>query len=100
MRLLAGLIGLGLMAGGCMPAVEDQEVPARDDPRFTCNAAKVQSMIGQAASQALGGEAVRTSGARTMRWIAPDSVYTMEFRADRLNIHLDARNRVTKINCG
>jgi len=100
MRVLAGLIGLGLMTGGCMPTLEDEEIPTREDPRFTCNAAKVQSMVGQTATQALGGEAVRTAGARTMRWIAPDSAYTMDFRTDRLNIHLDARNRVTKINCG
>ncbi len=100
MRVVAGLIGLGLMMGGCMPTLEDEEIPTREDPRFTCDAGKVQSMIGQVASQSLGGEAVRTSGARTMRWIAPDSAYTMDFRTDRLNIHLDARNRVTKINCG
>jgi hypothetical protein len=99
MRMWAGLIGLGLMAGGCMP-MEEEPVPTRGDPRFTCNAAKVQSMIGQVASQTMGGEAVRASGARTMRWIAPDSAYTMDFREDRLNIHLDANNRVTKINCG
>ena len=100
MRMWAGLIGLGLMMGGCMPTLDDEDVPAREDSRFTCDAAKVQAMIGQTATQALGGEAVRTAGARTMRWIAPDSAYTMDFRTDRLNIHLDARNRVTKINCG
>jgi hypothetical protein len=99
MRVWAGLIGLALVAGGCMP-VEKEVIPTREDPRFTCNAAKVQSMIGRAASQSLGGEAVRISGARTMRWIRPDSVYTMDYRTDRLNIHVDARNRVTKINCG
>ena len=98
MRVWAGLIALGLMAGGCMP--KDEEIPTREDPRFTCDARKVQTMIGQTATQALGGEAVRAAGARTMRWIAPDSAYTMDYRTDRLNIHLDARNRVTKIDCG
>lgn len=98
MRVWAGLIALGLMAAGCMP--KDQEIQGAEDPRFTCNAAKVQTMIGQTASQALGGEAVRTAGARTMRWIAPGGAYTMDFRTDRLNIHLDAQNRVTKIDCG
>jgi hypothetical protein len=99
----AGLIGLGLglglLAAGCMPAGEEVE-KAGEDPRFTCDATKVQSMVGQMASQKMGGEAVRASGARTMRWIEPDSAYTMDFREDRLNIHLDAQNRVTKINCG
>jgi hypothetical protein len=70
------------------------------DARFTCDAAKVQSMIGQVATRRSGGEAVRTAGARTMRRIEPDSAYTMDYRPDRLNIHVDARGRVTKINCG
>ncbi len=100
MRVAAGLIGLGLMMGGCMPTLEDEEIPTREDPRFTCDAAKVQSMIGQTATQALGGEAVRTAGARTMRWIAPGSAYTMDYRTDRLIIHLDGRYVITKIDCG
>lgn len=98
MRRWAGLMGLGLVAGGCMPM--EEEIPTRDDPRFACNARPVQPMIGQIATQALGAEAVRAAGARTMRWIAPDSVYTMDYRTDRLNIHLDPQNRITKINCG
>jgi hypothetical protein len=97
MRVLAGILGL-LAMGGCMPV--EKEVPTRNDPRYTCNAAKLQGMIGQVATQALGTEALRASGARTMRWIEPGAIYTMEYREDRLNIHLDARNRVTKINCG
>jgi hypothetical protein len=98
MRIWAGLVVLGLMAGGCMP--QEEEIQTREDPRFTCDARKVQTMIGQTATQALGGEAVRTAGARTMRWISPGGAYTMDYRTDRLNIHLDGQNRVTKIDCG
>ena len=98
MRLLAAMIGLGLLAGGCMP--KEQEIPTREDPRFVCNAAKVQSMVGQVRTQAMADQAMRMAGARTLRWIVPDSAYTMDYRPDRLNIHLNARNVVTKINCG
>ncbi|HEY0115183.1 MAG TPA: I78 family peptidase inhibitor [Allosphingosinicella sp.] len=96
MRLL--VLGVGLAMGGCMPV--EQEVPTREDPRFTCNAARVQSMLGQVATQSLGTDAVRTASARTMRWIRPGEVVTMDYRTDRLNIHLDAQNRVTRIACG
>ncbi len=78
----------------------EEQIPTREDPRYTCSAAKLQTMIGRTATRELGIEAVRVAGARTMRWIESDGVYTMEFRADRLNIHLDARNRVTRVTCG
>ncbi len=102
MRLRVGVIGLALLAAGCMPmdGEPDAQVPPRDDPRYVCNAAPVQGLVGQIGTQATGAEAVRASGARTMRWIAPDSAYTADYRADRLNIHLDRQNRVTKVNCG
>jgi hypothetical protein len=98
MQVWAGLIALGLMAGGCMP--KDEEIPTREDPRYTCNAAKLQTMIGQTRTQAMGPQAMRTAGARTLRWIEPGSAYTMDYRTDRLNIHVDARGRVTRVNCG
>jgi hypothetical protein len=97
MRVL--ILGLAVLAGGCKTFAEDETLP-RDGDRFTCNAARVQGLVGQAATQALGAEAVRTSGARTMRWIQPGGAYTMDYRTDRLNIHLDARNQVTRIDCG
>jgi hypothetical protein len=98
MRVASGLLGLGLILGGCMP--KEGEIPTRDDQRFACDAAPVQAMVGQVATQALGTEAVRASGARTMRWIRPGEAVTMDYRTDRLNMHLDAQNRVTRITCG
>jgi len=97
MRVL--ILGLAVVAGGCKTFAEDETLP-RDGDRFTCNAERVQGLVGQAATQAMGTEAVRTSGARTMRWIQPDNAYTTDFRTDRLNIHLDRQNKVTRINCG
>lgn len=83
-----------------MPLEDVEVAPTREDSRFTCNAAAAQTMIGQTASQALGTDAVRVTRARTMRWITPDGAYTMDYRTDRLNIHVDGRNRITRIVCG
>lgn len=99
MQVGAGLVALALLTGGCMP-MEEKVVPTREDARYTCDAAKVQAMVGKAATQENASQAVRASGARTMRWIRPDSAYTMDYRTDRLNIHLDARNRITRVTCG
>lgn len=83
---------------GCMPM--EEPVPPRDDPRYTCDAGRVQGLVGQVATQKLAAEAVRAAGARTMRWIEPGHAYTMDYRTDRLNLHLDARNVITKVDCG
>jgi hypothetical protein len=36
----------------------------------------------------------------TSRVLPPDSMMTMDYRPDRLNVHLDAGNVVTSINFG
>ena len=94
------IVALSALAlGGCMTPGEEQ-VPTREDSRFECNAARIQNLVGQVASQAMGGEAVRASNSRSLRWISPGMAVTMDYRADRLNIHLDNQNRVTRIACG
>src|SRR5690349_13934354 len=96
---VVALLSVGLVLGGCMTPGEE-EVPTREDSRYVCNAARIQGMVGQIATQAIGGEALRTSNARNLRWIRPGEMVTMDFRNDRLNIHLDGQNRITRIVCG
>ena len=66
----------------------------------TCNANWAQPLVGRSASTEVGVEAVRLSGARGIRWIRPGDAVTMDYRPDRLNIELDANNRVAAIRCG
>ena len=96
--LMAVVTAAGLALAGCMTNGPEKEVG--DDVRFACNASRVQGLIGQLATQTLGTEAVRASGSRTLRWIAPGQAVTMDFRTDRLNLHLDGQNRVTRVDCG
>jgi hypothetical protein len=101
MRSIGGMtLAAALTTAACMPVEQEAAVPVRGDTGFTCNAAPVQRMVGQIGTRELGTEAVRLSNARTMRWIGPDAIVTMEYRQDRLNIHHDARNRITRIVCG
>ena len=103
MRIVAGAL-LMMSAAGCaaVPPAEgaEEEVREAGDSRFTCDAARAQHLVGRQATAELGAEAMRASGAGTLRWISADSMVTMDFRTDRLNIELDARNKVTKIRCG
>ena len=97
MRKLVVAIAL-LGAAGCETVNDD--IPANDDPRYACSITNLGGLVGQEATQRLGTEALRLSNSRTIRWIRPGDAVTMEYRLDRLNILLDASNRVTSFNCG
>jgi hypothetical protein len=84
--------------GNAVPAAEGAPVPA--EAGAGCDAARARAVVGRQRSPALGAEAQRLSGAASLRWIEPDSMVTMDYRADRLNIEVDAKGKVTAVRCG
>ena len=93
-------IGAFLMIGGCAavpPEVEDIPVHGGEG---SCAEARAQPLVGRTATSELGAEALRLTGANMLRWMPPSAVVTMEYRPGRLNVHLDAQNRVTRFTCG
>jgi hypothetical protein len=106
MRLLAAPL-LILLAGGCAtvpPAnagtTTDEEQPPRVEGEGRCDAKPAQHLVGRTRNGEIGTEALRLSGARTLRWIPEGTMVTMDYREDRLNIDLDRSNRITRIRCG
>jgi len=98
MRLVAGAV---LMIAGCAAVPPDREPPpAAGNGERACIAEGLESLLGRPASEALGAEALRRSGAGALRWIRPGDAVTMDYREDRLNIHLDGRGRVERFACG
>jgi hypothetical protein len=104
MTAKAAFGGIVLMTMACAPLPPgepvEEPVPVHGETGYVCNAGRVQSLVGREATSALGAEALRLSGARTIRWIPPGAMVTMDYREDRLNIELDGRNRVTQLRCG
>jgi hypothetical protein len=43
---------------------------------------------------------MRASHAAVLRWAPPGSMLTMDYREDRVTVHLDAAGKVTEIKCG
>jgi hypothetical protein len=82
------------MSPGAAPAPAEPAVAGR------CNAQPAQLVIGRMADAALETEARNRSGARTVRVLKPDQIVTMEFNAERLNLHVDLTGKVTRVNCG
>ncbi len=97
---MKALIGAMLMVStGCTAAPPaDSGAPVQGGG--ACDSAPAQKLVGRAKSKATGAEAKRLSGARTLRWIPKDGIVTMDYREDRLNLHLDGRSKIVRINCG
>lgn len=72
----------------------DETAPA------SCGVERLGSLFGRERAEALEAEALRLSGARRLRWIRPGDMVTMDFSAERLNIHLDAADRIEHFTCG
>ena len=92
MRILALA---ALLAAGCATA------PAAEaGATGGCDSSRAQKLLGRTKSARLGAQALRLSGATALRWIAPGSMVTMDFRENRINLRVDSKNRVVKIDCG
>lgn len=76
------------------PAVPD---PATDG---SCDAAALQSLVGQEATEGTIEQARERAGAGQVRTLAPGQVVTLEFNGERLNLAVDEANVITGVHCG
>ena len=97
MHRAAVLLPLALAA--CATAAAEAPVAERSSG-MSCNPASLGQFNGRPASQELGAEMLRATGARTLRWVAKGMMVTMDYREDRLTVWLTADNRVERANCG
>lgn len=114
MKLLIASLLAGTMLMACSPASEPApEIPAPDatasapetpepqppvDPAApgadACGAAQYAALVGKPISE----PGVPPEGPG-VRYIRPDTRVTMDFRADRLNVHMDANDIITEFRC-
>jgi Peptidase inhibitor I78 family len=91
MRL--AIAAAALLTLSCAPVPQiDQAGP--------CRLEGLADLVGRPATEGLGSEALRRSGARRLRWIRPGDMVTMDYSAERLNVHLDSGGRVERFDCG
>jgi peptidase inhibitor I78 family protein len=78
--------------------------PAEGGPKVKadglCDAAPVAWAVGQKADEQVMKKVWQQSGSGLIRPIAPGQAVTMDFRQDRINVHLDAGNTITRLDCG
>lgn len=93
---MRALLALALALSACTT----QPGPQPMIPEPACRAESANSLIGRPNGAALVEQARQMSGAATVRVLNPGDVVTMEFRGDRLNVHLDADGKIERISCG
>ena len=96
MRLLL-LPALALPLAACMTT---PATPPPAEQGGKCDAAAVQGHVGHKATSEVGAAVLSESGARTLRWGAPNSAWTMDYREDRVNVRYDAAMTITDVTCG
>ena len=69
-------------------------------PGHTCTTAGTDQFIGQTPSDAVDAAIMRMSHAAVLRWAPPGVMLTMDYRADRVTVHIDPSNKITEIKCG
>jgi hypothetical protein len=105
-RGLTAALAAASLAGCVVSINDDDDALAGTDPvpppprPMVCDAGPAQRHLGKEATQAVGEAALKDSGARTLRWGAPGSAWTMDFREDRVNVRYDGRMQITEITCG
>lgn len=85
-----------ILAGCAQPG----PAPAPTPPGSTCTAEPAAFAVGRQATPALIEEARRRAGASRTRVLRPGQVVTMEFDGSRLNLQVDAADRVLTVRCG
>ncbi len=93
-----GLLSVFLPLAAC--SAVPGEPPVMAEPLDLCRSGALPSFVGREATQQLGADMLAASGARGLRWVAKGMMVTMDYRGDRLTVHLDAANRVERASCG
>jgi hypothetical protein len=91
------MLGMLAMAIGAAPP---ETYPVHGDTGHVCNAAKAKKLVGRKRSPGAEAEALRVTGAASVRWIPMGAMVTMDYRPDRLNLRLDRKGRILSASCG
>jgi hypothetical protein len=95
--MLLPLLGVSLAACAAKPVRTGGPLP----PQLrACNPDVVQDEVGKAAT-AERIEAIRVrSGSKVVRVLRPGQMMTMDFRGDRVDVHVDAQDLIVSVSCG
>ncbi|WP_024892043.1 I78 family peptidase inhibitor [Luteimonas huabeiensis] len=99
------VLGLAvLVLAACAPATRDSGAgdgtTALPPVAGACDAGRVQSFVGQAASDDVVERARVGAGASVARTLKPGQAVTLEYMEGRLNLYLDEAGTIAELRCG
>lgn len=98
---LSLIIAAALLAAGCSSTAEQSEPAVKAAaPTLGCTSSAVEHLKGQIATPELLEQARQQAGASTARVLTPNSVVTLEYNGQRLNLNVDAQRVITRVSCG
>ena len=65
-----------------------------------CRAAGMDRFVGQPGTSQTGAAIMRATHAAVLRWAPPGYMLTMDYREDRVTVHLGPDYKVTEVKCG
>jgi len=95
---LLPVIVLLLSMGACATIPPDG--PQGPPMSGQCNADGARWAVGRAPDNDVVERARVDSGSATVRVVRPGDAVTMDFRVDRLNLNVNARNAIDAVKCG
>jgi hypothetical protein len=95
------ILTAALLAAGCSSTADQSEPAAKPaDPAQGCTSSAVEHLKGKAATAELLEQARQQAGASTARILTPNSVVTLEYNGQRLNLNVDDQRVITRVSCG
>ena len=94
-----GLLAPLLLLGACT-SVPTEDSPVTEMGAGECRNEPLSQFVGQQATEQVGAEIQRLSGAKLFQWITPGMAVTMDFRSDRVRVTVDAAGKIENARCG
>ena len=95
--MLLPLLGVSLAACAAKPMRTGGPLPPQLQ---ACNADVVQDTVGKPATPERIEDIRVRSGSKVARVVRPGQAVTMDFRGDRVDIHVDAQDLIVSVSCG
>lgn len=93
------LVVMSILLPGCSTAPAAPVVHGVT-PGHKCDSAQTEQFIGKIGDSKTGAAIQRVSRAAVLRWAPPGVMLTMDYREDRVTVHLGPDRKITQIKCG
>lgn len=77
-----------------------EALPSDNVQSDQCNVSELEGYAGKPGNQQIFSEILQRSGASIQRVLTPQTIATMDYRAERVDIHVDGSGRITQLSCG